>query len=215
MSNSKRKCGGCSEYFRPQQEFPGPVAWCSDTCALIVARKRMPAVRAKLQKEQKAKIRKEREQFNRRDISWQHKRCQTVFNRLRVLQELKWFADRDMEPECISCGNPLGNDMWSCGHFKTAGAQPCLRYDPMNTYLQHNVRCNQGLSGDIAGTKTTRGYRQGLIDRFGPKRAQEIFDYCESRTETVKWDWQEMEAWRKEWSAQIRQLERELERAAA
>jgi hypothetical protein len=76
----------------------------------------------------------------------------------------------------------------------------------VNTYLQHNVRCNQRLSGDIDGTKTTRGYKKGLAERFGAERASEIIAYCESMTAPIKWEWQELEAMRKEWNAEIRRL---------
>ena len=76
-------------------------------------------------------------ELNRRTLNWQHKQTQPRFNRMRVLQELKWFRDRGLEPTCISCGKPLGGDQWCCGHFKTRGAQSGLKYDPMNAYIQH------------------------------------------------------------------------------
>lgn len=214
MANAKRKCGGCGNRFRPEgQTFPGLVAWCSPECGYVVAQKRLPSVRKAQEREARAEhiaIKKERRGFYRKDLAWQHRQCKKSFNRMRVLQELEWFADRGMTPTCISCGKPEGGDIWSCGHFKTVGAQSCLRYDPMNTYLQHSVRCNKGLSGDIEGTKTTRGYKRGLSERFGPERAQEIIEYCESRTEAVKWDWQQLEADRKGWNAEIKRIENKL-----
>ena len=79
--------------------------------------------------------------------------------------------------------------------------------------MQCNKACNESLSGNIEGTKTTRGYKRGLADRFGEDEAQRIIDYCESNTAPVKWDWQEMEAWRKEWNQAIRELERERKAA--
>ena len=140
----------------------------------------------KLQKDIKAFKRsanKDRKEFNRKDLKWQHAQTKTAFNRMRVLEEFKWFEDRGLEPECISCGKEKGGDSWSCGHFKTVGAQGNLRYDRKNTYLQHNRRCNSGLSGDIAGTKTTRGYLKGIRERFGEEERQSIINYCESHTE--------------------------------
>lgn len=211
MTTSTRKCGGCGNRFRPEgKTFPGPVAWCSDDCALTVARSRIPSVRASQMKQERKEYKQAKREFYKNDVKWQHAQCKTAFNRMRVLQELEWFFDRGMEPTCISCGNPLGGDMWSCGHFKTVGAQSCLRYDPMNTYLQHNVRCNKGLSGDIDGTKTTIGYKKGLAERFGEERAREIIEYCESRTEAVKWDCEKMEADRKLWNAETRRIKAKL-----
>jgi len=151
---------------------------------------------------------KEKREFNRKDIKWQHKQCQPVFNRMRVLEELQWFRDRGMEPECISCGKR--NMDWCCGHFKTVGAQSGLRYDRMNTYLQCNRYCNKALSGNIEGNKTTRGYKQGLRDRFGDEEAERIIEYCDSQTKPVKWDWQDMEEWRKEWAKRVRELTKTL-----
>jgi len=33
-------------------------------------------------------------------------------------------------------------------------------------------------------------------------------DYCDSHTDPVKWEWQELEQMRKEWNQRIRELER-------
>lgn len=149
-------------------------------------------------------------QFNRQDVRWQHKQTQKAFNRMRVLEELAWFAERGQEPTCISCGRPKGGDQWSCGHFKTVGAQGGLRYDRVNTCLQHLTRCNKNLSGDIEGTKTTHGYKLGLANRFGETQGMVIIDYCETHTAPVKWEWQQLEEMRKEFNVRIRALEKAL-----
>jgi hypothetical protein len=159
------------------------------------------------QKTQKKATSKALKDLNRRSVSWQHKQTQKAFNRMRVLQELAWFQERGQEPACISCGKPLGGDQWCCGHFKTVGAQGGLRYDPLNTKLQHNRNCNMGLSGDIYGTKNTHGYIQGLKNRFGEKEGQRIIDHCESSAATVKWEWQQLEEMRKRFNAEIRRIE--------
>ena len=169
---------------------------------------RAVAGKQKQVKAKKSATRKDKREFNRKDTAWQHKQCKTVFNRMRVLEERLWFKKRDLEPECISCGKK--NMDWCCGHFKTVGAQSNLRYDRMNTYLQCNRYCNLGLSGNIAGNKTTRGYRAGLLERFGHDVGRRVIDYCESHTEAYKWDWLEMEEWRKTWSARIREIEKLL-----
>ncbi|WP_278366890.1 recombination protein NinG [Marinobacter salarius] len=193
-----KKCKECRKPFDPYNSLQ--VA-CSPACALAVGRK----VAAKKADKAAKQARSERREFNRRDLTWQHKQCQRVFNRMRVLEELQWFRQRGAEPECISCGRICMD--WCCGHFKTRGAQSNLRYDRMNTFLQCNRYCNESLSGNIEGTKTTRGYKQGLVARFGEEEAQRIIDYCESNTAPVKWDWQELEALRKQWSQRIRDIE--------
>lgn len=141
--------------------------------------------------------------FKLSDTKLQHDLTQAVFNKLRVLQEKKWFADRGLEPECISCGKQ--NMDWCCGHFKSRGAQGNLRYDEKNTYLQCNRYCNMGLSGNISGNKTTRGYVAGLFVRFG-EIAQSIIDYCESNTAVKKWTGEELQEMRKTFNLQIKEL---------
>lgn len=66
------------------------------------------------------------------------------------------------------------------------------------------------LPGDISGTKTTRGYKQGLIDRFGKDEGQAIIDYCETHSGPVKWSWGELEKMRQSYNQRIRNAERLL-----
>jgi hypothetical protein len=145
-----------------------------------------------------------RKSFRLSDTNHQHDLTQAVYNRLRVLQEKKWFADRGLEPECISCKKT--NMDWCCGHLKTRGSQGNIRYEENNTKLQCNRYCNKGLSGNINGNKTTRGYLQGLADRFGEDRAQEIIDFCETSTAVRKWTGQELQQMRKEFNLQIKRF---------
>ena len=127
--------------------------------------------------------------FYDKDLKWQHKQTQPVFNKLRKLQELKWFKDKGLEPECISCGK---KDMdWCCGHLKTVGSQGALRYSEINSYLQCNRYCNMGLSGNINGNSSTRGYLVGLVHRFGAVEAARITDYCDVNR-VKKWTCEEL-----------------------
>ncbi len=218
MGNSKRKCKYCKEYKPAYSGETHPIGWfCSKTHVrdwYIATREKDTAKKLAKVKREKAKknkaASKDLREFNRKDRAWQHKRTQKVFNRMRVLEEMAWFRDNNQEPTCISCGKPIGGDQWSCGHFKTVGAQGGLRYDRENSKIQHNRNCNMGLSGDIYGTKKTRGYIQGLKDRFGEEEGNKIIDYCETNTGVVKWEWQDLEAMRKEFNQRIRELEKEL-----
>jgi len=131
---------------------------------------------------------------------------QAAFNKMRRLEELLWFHERGLDPTCISCGQPLGGDVWCCGHLKSRGASSGLRFDPMNTFLQHNRRCNMALSGDIEGTKTTMGYKAGLLERFGQEEGQAIIDYCESHDKVREWKCDELMEIRKGFNKRIREL---------
>ncbi len=209
MANSKRECKFCSKYVTEFIKVPGGT-FCGIDHAIAFARDKQQKDAEKRRAKVKKSAKKDLREFNRKDVRWQHKQTQPVFNRMRVLQELKWFRDRRIEPQCISCGKELGGDQWCCGHFKTVGAQSGLRYDPVNTRLQHNRNCNMGLSGDIYGTKNTHGYIQGLKNRFGDSEGQAIIDHCETNTAPVKWEWQQLETMRAEFSAEIRRLEKDL-----
>mgnify|MGYP000088403688 CR=1 FL=1 len=37
-------------------------------------------------------------ELNRKSLNWQHKQTQKAFNKMRVLEELEWFAERGMKP---------------------------------------------------------------------------------------------------------------------
>lgn len=158
-------------------------------------------------KEREAKAKKA--EYYRNQLSWQHKQTQPVFNKMRVLEELKWFADHGLEPECISCGKKSMD--WCCGHFKTVGASGSLRYEPWNSSLQCNYYCNQSLSGNLNGTATTRGYINGLHDRYGRVEAQIRLDWLDRHQADVKkWTCEELEEMRKGFNERIRQLQKEL-----
>ena len=121
-----KKCPICETMFKP---FSTTQRVDKPECALIFNKRKDEA------KEKKSDLLRKKI-FNVNDIPKQHELTQTVFNKLRKLQELKWFKDNDMWPECISCGKT--NMDWCCGHLKTVGSQGSLRYSPINTYLQCN-----------------------------------------------------------------------------
>lgn len=214
MANSKRKCGFCGERkLATTMVVKGAQAFCSNDHWIENQVKNMDKlvkkgrkVKERLDKAESKENRRKLRELNRRDLKWQHKKTQPVFNKMRVLEELLYFRDIGEIPVCISCSKPLGGDQWCCGHFKTVGAQGRLRYDSKNTYLQHNKNCNMHLSGDIAGTKNTHGYLAGIKIRFGEDKGQEIIDYCESNTSAHKWSWEEVEEIRSKCNKRIREL---------
>jgi len=199
-----KKCVQCKSMFTPSNSL---VKVCGMACALDYGKSVVKVKKVKQEKENKKAV----VELNRKDIKWQHKQCQPVFNKLRRLQEFKWFKDNNQEPACISCSGTLGNDVWCNGHFKSVGSSSYLRYDLKNSWIQHNFRCNSALSGDISGTATTHGYKQGLINRFGDAEAGSIMDYCERFAAVVhRFEWQDLERMRKEWNKEIRELEKYL-----
>lgn len=214
MANSKLKCKGCGDYYRVMPEHPSFRRWCSDDCALTIIsnnRTKRQEQQRKQQEWQKKQDKKSEDKFQElkakvkaNDVPKQHKLTQPVFNKMRVLQEKLWFKERGLDPECISCGKT--NMDWCNGHLKTVGSSGVHRYNPINSRLQCNRYCNMALSGNINGNKTTRGYLQGLIDRFGSVEAENILEAL-SESPVKKWTCEELIKMRKEFNIKIRRLE--------
>jgi len=198
-----KKCKVCPGEFTPRATTQKV---CSPSCAIKLVDMDKQAKAKKARNSEIKRVKQKLKDLDRQSLKWQHRQTQPVFNRMRVLQEKVRFKSIGKEPECVSCGK--ANMDFCCGHFKTVGAHSELRYDEYNTHLQCNRYCNKGLSGNINGNKTTRGYIQGLIDWYGDD-AQEYFNHCET-AKPKKWTWQELEEMRKRFNAEIRRLEKLL-----
>ena len=199
------KCKGCKEYFPRDRLIVVPGGKFHDReCMIDWAIDNQQKGRNKIEKAERKNDALRKKVFKASDKSLQHTLTQKAFNKLRRLQELKWFNDRGLEPECISCSKT--NMDWCNGHFKSVGSQGALRYDPINSYLQCNKYCNMSLSGNINGTKTTKGYLVGLENRFGTAESKKIIEYC-SQDKVRKWSCDELAEMRKSFNEQIRALE--------
>jgi len=194
-----RTCPVCKEKYSPTYSTLQP------TCNKFECMsKHARNARIKKQKDDKQSDKDFKQKHQIETVKYQHKLTKPVFNRLRVLEEKLWFSKRGIEPYCISCGKE-GMD-WCCGHYRTVGHQGNLRYDPRNCYIQCNWACNKNLSGNIEGNKHSHGYKKGLILRFGQAEGQSIIDYCERSTTPAKWDWYELQEFRRDCNARIRAL---------
>lgn len=204
------KCRYCKtkfEAFNSTERFcgiPHAMAWLATPEGVEASKK---AKSKKVEREAKS-ARKAKSDLNRRTKSWQLERTQNAFNKMRRLQELKWFKDRGLEPECISCQVRLTSKNWCCGHYVTVGASANLRFEEKNTYFQCNRNCNEKLSGNIKGNRHSRGYEQGLRDRFGEEKGNEIIAWCEENQHKVKrFTCDELERMRARFNSVIRSLE--------
>lgn len=194
-----KKCCICKGSFKP---FSTTAKTCFNIeCAI-------EKVRIDNEKKKAEKIKGLRVKLTKEDLPWQHKQTQIAFNKMRRLEEFLWFEERGLEPSCISCDKK--NADWACGHYSSVGSNGNLRYDRKNTYLQCNKRCNKELSANKEGTKTTRGYNQGLVDRFGEEKGKEIIDYCKNSNQVKRWTCDELEKMRKGFNARIRRLQQIL-----
>lgn len=91
-----------------------------------------------------------------------------------------YIRERDKGLPCISCsrmdheiaelGRPGGN--WDAGHYRSRGASPELRFEPLNCHRQCKS-CNGG-AGQYSGKDHTvqKAYRKNLINRIGIEKVE-------------------------------------------
>jgi hypothetical protein len=124
------------------------------------------------------------------------KEAQVEFNRFVRL--------RDRGQACICCGDPLGTDdvggAFDCGHYRSTGSAPHLRFDERNAHAQ-NKRCNRWGAGRAVD------YRVGLIARIG----REAVEALEADNRVHKWTREELIAIRDTYKAKRRNLEKNKE----
>lgn len=181
----------------------GPNAWCNTECQTGHAmdnvkklRDRKALEERKAEREKRAADKKRKNDFNANVYSYQFeltkKAAQVLANRL------------DADKPCICCDEPRGNAQFCGGHGKTAGAHPELALDLCNIAGQRNALCNQHKSGNWSGDKHSKGYKQGILDRYG----QEMLDYLESHRDRPQLSCQELIELRAVYNAEIRRLDR-------
>ena len=138
MSNSKRRCAACKTYFKPTREFPGTVAWCSHDCAIIIAKKRSPVIKAKAVKQERSENKAAKRQLLENDLPHQKDLTQRECNRMiRLL---------DRGKRCPTCRNELIDGRYDAGHVRTVAASPETRYDPRAIFGQCRPCNGSGLT---------------------------------------------------------------------
>lgn len=148
-----KKCRHCAVQFVPQRLGQ---AVCSPACALATA----PSNRDK--------ARKAIDQRERREIKVRKEKLKSRGEHLRDAQAAinEFVRLRDAHLPCISCDSlPDDQDLltgsrWDAGHYRSVGACPELRFEPLNIHRQC-VKCNRNLSGNAVE------YRIRLVQRIG------------------------------------------------
>jgi len=136
------KCKHCKTPFEKKSMRHRSCSW---ECELELMKWDKRKLLAKKDKEAKIKLRTKRE--------WTSL-AQQVFN--------SYIRARDKDKTCICCGLPLVQNTWGydCGHYRSVGSAPHLRFEPNNAHGQRK-QCNRyGLGRAV-------DYRLGLIKRIG------------------------------------------------
>lgn len=152
MTNSTRKCKMCAEYKPAESGVKVPVGWfCCHQHAIEFARDKSAKVR-----ERKARSESRQRKLDVKPIGYWMKKAQSAFN--------AWVRARDEGLPCISCGRHH-QGQYHGGHYRPAGSNPELRFEPDNCHLQC-APCNSHLSGNLTA------YRPALIAKIGLERVE-------------------------------------------
>ena len=150
--------------------------------------------KAKKAETEKKKVHaKQKREFYDNDRPVRMREAQKAFN--------AFIRYRDKLLPCVSCGNftndkdLVNGSRWDCGHFKSRGAHPELRFEELNCAKQC-VKCNRDSSGNIAN------YRVELIKRIGV----ENLDWLEGPHEAKKYTCADLKEIELHYKAKLKQL---------
>lgn len=113
----------------------------------------------------------------------------------------KWIRLRDHNQPCISCQKPPKKK--NAGHYRSTGAAPELRFEPLNVHLQCE-HCNTHLSSNAID------YRINLINKIGVDKVE----WIEGPHPPKKYTIDELKAIKGKYKALCNELEKELKSAA-
>jgi hypothetical protein len=153
-----RKCKVCKGEFVRRNSLQ---TVCGPLCAVVWLRQVQAKVAKRNHREQRAARREGLVKL--RTVSDWTKLARDQFN--------KFIRLRDADKPCISCGREhvewTRGGSWDCGHFRSVGAAPELRFEELNAHKQCKS-CNGG-SGKYARKNHTVSaeYRVRLIERIG------------------------------------------------
>ena len=151
-----KTCKQCRIRFVPDRPMQ---VCCSPLCAIDYGRKQsaIKAARKALAERRAARLKRE---VMKTRTEWM-KDAQRAFN--------AYIRERDKDKPCICCGLPLGNGdvggSFDCGHYRSVGSAPHLRFDERNAHAQRK-QCNRYGAGRAVD------YRIGLIGRIGSERVE-------------------------------------------
>ena len=199
MANKNKRCKRCGEYHDAESGVRLPAGFfCSKEHAiehgLEASRKRTErllakAVRAQAAEAKNAAKRDRERKMEVKPLSYWMKRAQSAFN--------AWVRARDAGQPCISCGR-IHQGQNHAGHYRPAGSNPDLRFEPDNCHLQC-APCNSHLSGNLGK------YRPALIAKIGLERVEWLEGPHESKRYR-KEDYQAIEA---EYKAKLKDIQRD------
>ena len=161
-------------------------AVCSPACALMDGPRHAP------------KARKALADIERKDIKVRKEKLKSRADHLKDTQQAfnAWIRARDAVLPCVSCGRHH-EGQYHAGHYRTVGANPELRFEPLNAWKQC-APCNNHLSGNLIN------YRISLLQRIGEEKVA----WLEGPHEAKKYTVEELKAMTAEYRAKTRELKK-------
>lgn len=181
-----KKCRNtaCRSEFVPARPLQ---AACSVACAIALTQTQKARESRNKDKQERAARRAARERIKTKGDYMRE--TQAAFN--------EWIRERDRDLPCISCGR-FHQGQWHAGHYRTVGANPELRFNPLNVHKQC-APCNNHKSGDIVN------YRINLVQRIGADQVE----WLEGPHEPQRYTIEELKALKASFRAMTRSLRRE------
>lgn len=182
-----KTCSICREKYRPTSSLQKV---CSVFCAIEYTRKQAAKRDADKAKAERKETREKLEKLKTR--SDYLKEAQQAFN--------SFIRVRDASQPCISCGTDgqgeaLTGGYWDCGHYRSTGAAPHLRFIETNAAKQCK-RCNRQLAGNVVA------FRVGLVARHG----LEVVEALESDNIMRRYTKEDLIEIRDSYRAEVREL---------
>ncbi|MBB3239168.1 hypothetical protein FHW68_000640 [Pseudomonas sp. Tn43] len=181
----KCKNPACGVSFKPS--FSTAQKVCSWACGLAIKDVNQEKARKSLAQVERKEIKARKEKLKSRADHMRE--TQVVFN--------EWIRLRDAALPCVSCGRHH-EGQYHAGHYRTVGANPELRFEPLNVWKQC-APCNNHKSGDIVN------YRIELVKRIGADKV----DWLEGPHELKRYTIEELKTIKAEYRAKTRELKRE------
>ncbi|MGA3827373.1 recombination protein NinG [Pseudomonas chlororaphis] len=181
----QKECGNpaCGVKFTPVQLGQKVCGW---ACGLAIKDVNQERARKAIQQRERREIKASKERIKTRGDHFRE--TQAVFN--------EWIRLRDAALPCVSCGRHHAGQ-YHAGHYRTVGANPELRFEPLNVHKQC-APCNNHKSGDIVN------YRIELVKRIGTEKVE----WLEGPHEPKKYTVEQLKAMTAEYRAKTRELKR-------
>lgn len=161
----------CGKEFSPYNSLEKV---CSVKCAIAFAKDEAEKKAERERRKEETRVKRERRAAKENNRGWALAQCQRAFN------ELIRFLDRDLP--CVTCGTTNQNIKYDCGHYKTRGAHPELRFRRENCARQCSKDCNLHNGGRPVE------FREAIIKRWG----QEVVDILEGPKQLPNWTVEEI-----------------------